>query len=157
MKSLNIWNLTELMWCLLSVSQTAVGIERPDYEVLLQDGDIEFRHYPAYLVAQTMVENTPDRDEAANIGFRRLFKYITGANKAKTEISMTSPVEQFAENTQGGQKIDMTAPVEQVESQGGWAVAFVLPKIFNWDSAPVPSDPTVKIMERPERIVATLR
>ena len=157
MKSLNIWSLTRLMWCLLAVSQTAVAIERPDYEVLLRDGDIEFRHYPAYLVAQTLVENTPDRDAAANIGFRRLFKYITGANKAKTEISMTSPVEQFAENTQGGQKIDMTAPVEQAESQGGWAVAFVLPKIFSWDSAPVPSDPTVKIMERPERIVATLR
>jgi hypothetical protein len=84
MKSLNIWNLTRLMWCLLAVSQTAVAIERPDYEVLLRDGDIEFRHYPAYLVAQTTVENTPDRDAAANIGFRRLFKYITGANKAKT-------------------------------------------------------------------------
>ena len=61
MKSLIISNLTGLIWCLLSVSQTAVAIERPDYEVLLRDGDIEFRHYPAYLVAQTTVENTPDR------------------------------------------------------------------------------------------------
>ncbi len=157
MKNLNIWNLTGLIWSLLAISQTAMAIERPDYEVLLRDGDVEFRHYSAYLVAQTMVENTPDRDEAANIGFRRLFKYISGANIAKTKISMTSPVEQFAENVQAGQKIDMTAPVEQVKSQEGWAVAFILPKIFNWDSAPVPSDPTVRIVERPERIVATLR
>lgn len=157
MKKLNIWNLTGLVWCTLAISQTAVAIERPDYEVLLRDGDVEFRHYPAYLVAQTTVENTSDRDEAANIGFRRLFNYITGANKAKTEISMTSPVEQFAENPQIGQKIDMTAPVEQMPSQEGWAVAFILPKIFNWDSAPVPSDPAVRIVERPARIVATLR
>lgn len=139
------------------MSQHALAIESPDYEVLLRDGDVEFRHYPAYLVAQTTVENSSDRDEAASIGFRRLFKYITGENTTETEISMTAPVEQFAENSQVGKKIDMTAPVEQVQSQEGWAVAFILPKIFNWDSAPVPSNPAVKIVERPARLVATLR
>lgn len=139
------------------MSQHALAIESPDYEVLLRDGDVEFRHYPAYLVAQTTVENSSDRDEAASIGFRRLFKYITGENTTETEISMTAPVEQFAGNSQVGKKIDMTAPVEQVQSQEGWAVAFILPKIFNWDSAPVPSNPAVKIVERPARLVATLR
>ena len=157
MKKLNTWELVGLFWSALAISQTALAIERPDYEVLLRDGDVEFRHYPAYLVAQTTVKDAADRDEAANIGFRRLFKYISGANKAKTEISMTSPVEQFAENSQVGRKIDMTAPVEQIPSKEGWAVAFILPKIFNWDSAPVPSDPTVRIVERPAKIVATLR
>lgn len=139
------------------MSQHALAIESPDYEVLLRDGDVEFRHYPAYLVAQTTVENSSDRDEAASIGFRRLFKYITGENTTETEISMTAPVEQFFGNSQVGKKIDMTAPVEQVQSQEGWAVAFILPKIFNWDSAPVPSNPAVKIVERPARLVATLR
>jgi hypothetical protein len=139
------------------MSQHALAIESPDYEVLLRDGDVEFRHYPAYLVAQTTVENSSDRDEAASIGFRRLFKYITGENTTETEISMTAPVEQFAGNSQVGKKIDMTAPVEQVQNQEGWAVAFILPKIFNWDSAPVPSNPAVKIVERPARLVATLR
>jgi len=97
MKKLNFWESVGLFWSALAISQTAMAIERPDYEVLLRDGDVEFRHYPAYLVAQTTVQDVADRDEAANIGFRRLFKYISGANKAKTEISMTSPVEQFAE------------------------------------------------------------
>ena len=149
--------MSGLVWSAVVMSQHALAIESPDYEVLLRDGDVEFRHYPAYLVAQTTVENSSDRDEAASIGFRRLFKYITGENTTETEISMTAPVEQFAGNSQVGKKIDMTAPVEQVQNQEGWAVAFILPKIFNWDSAPVPSNPAVKIVERPARLVATLR
>ena len=51
----------------------------------------------------------------------------------------------------------MTAPVVQAEGlQGGYAVAFVLPASMTLETAPVPTNPDVRIRAVPERVAAVV-
>jgi hypothetical protein len=126
-----------------------MAIEQPKYNVIEQDGDFQIRQYDPYLVAETLVEGA--FDTAGNEGFRRLFKYITGGNQAKTGISMTAPV------GLASQEIAMTAPVNQAAEAGGYRVSFVVPSQFTLDTVPRPLDPRVRIREVPSQLVAVLR
>lgn len=128
-----------------------MAIEQPTYRVVDRDGDIEIRQYDGYIVAETFVEGP--FDEAGNEGFNRLFRYITGSNQARTEISMTAPVGQTA----GGQKIAMTAPVAHVSEAAGHWISFVVPAEFTLDTAPQPTDPRVRLRAVPGQTVAALR
>ena len=133
----------------------AVGLEKPEYEVLYQDGKIEYRLYQPYIVAQTNVSVKDEYNGASNEGFRRLFKYITGANKTDIDIAMTAPVQMNMDNA--GEKIAMTAPVQQKSNGDFLQVAFMLPSEFNMDTAPAPTDERVFIREIPGRIMAVIR
>lgn len=53
--------------------------------------NVEVRQYASFLWASTNVSST-DLDGAENIGFDRLFDYISGANVDGVVIDMTSPV-----------------------------------------------------------------
>ncbi len=130
-----------------------MSIERPDYTVVFEDGAVEYRQYDPYIVAETVIENVEDYSDAGNEGFRRLFRYISGANLVQAKISMTAPVEQ----SQVSEKIAMTAPVERTASKQGWRVAFVLPGKYTMDTAPVPADSRVELRQVPGRLVAALR
>lgn len=130
-----------------------MALEQPEYEVLYKEGDIEYRQYQSYLVAETEVAGETDRNKAANEGFMRLFKYITGANTARANIDMTAPVQQ----AQLGENIAMTAPVQQAKSSGGWRIAFMLPGKFSLADAPVPEDARISVHEVPGRLVAVIR
>ena len=66
---------------------------------------------------------------------------------------MTAPVIQAAAPV----KIEMTAPVTQMASNGGYVVQFVLPKGITLASAPEPLDPRVQLLEVPGRRVAAIR
>lgn len=139
---------------LLFTGSPAVGLEQPGYTVILREGPIEFREYAAYRVAETIIEDTASYTAAGNEGFRRLFRYISGGNRSQEKIAMTAPVEQAVN---AGEKIAMTAPVEQAATGAGWRVAFVLPSQYSLDTAPVPTDPRVRLREVPARRVAVLQ
>lgn len=144
---------------LLLGGDIAMAIEEPDFEIIETADDIEYRRYQPFVIAQTIVD-TDERSEANNIGFRRLFKYITGANTGRQKIEMTAPVIQrdsaSAANATKGEKIAMTAPVQQSATSEGWKVAFVLPLHFTIDSAPIPSSADVKLHQVPSRTMAVL-
>lgn len=138
---------------LLVAGESAMSLEQPDYEVLHTDGDIEYRQYDSYLVSETIVENVGDYQAAGNEGFRRLFRYITGSNRSSAKIAMTKPVAQVPTS----EKIAMTVPVQQTGNSEGWRIAFMLPAEYTLDSAPVPTDPRVRVREVPGRLMAVLR
>lgn len=130
-----------------------MALEKPQYKVLYADGNIEYRQYQPYLVAETVVTDEIDRNDAANKGFMRLFKYITGANTAQTKIDMTAPVQQAKVSAE----IAMTAPVQQARSADGWRIAFMLPGKFSLTDAPVPDDESITVHEVPGRVMAVIR
>ena len=131
----------------------AQALEEPDYEVVAEYERIEYRKYAPYLVAETLMPKDQGRNKAMNAGFRRLFNYITGDNVSATKIEMTAPVEQQVVS----QKIDMTAPVQQQTTAEGWTVAFVVPKSFDIENVPQPTNEQVYIREVPEQLRAVLK
>ena len=154
-------------------------VKRVSYDVVDRVGSVEIRRYPTLVV----VETTAPQDEA----FRRLFRYISGANRADAEIPMTAPVvtegdalgEQSSESSGGrtpvtapvevSRKLPMTAPVEtdagrvppaergdDREGDAEIRMAFYLPESYDYESAPRPTDPSVRLVEVPERTLAVL-
>ena len=140
---------------LCCITLNTMALEKPDYEILYEDGNIEYRLYEPYLVAQTEVSMDDNYNSASNEGFRRLFKYITGSNTSEVDIAMTAPVQMSMDDS--GQKIDMTAPVQQIENKNFLQVAFMLPSKFDMKNAPIPTDDRVTIKQIPARIMAVIR
>ncbi|MDH3978028.1 MAG: heme-binding protein [Gammaproteobacteria bacterium] len=135
-----------------------MSLETPEYTVLYSDGQIEYRQYDAYLISETIIKPEDGYKSAGNEGFRRLFRYITGNNKAQSDIAMTAPVEyQPANEKFSSEKIEMTTPVQRELSDEGWRVSFMLPSKYTMETAPVPSDPRVQIREVPGQLMAVLR
>lgn len=78
--------------------------ETPDYDVLEKENGFELRKYRQfYIVAY---DNRKDRN--VNRGFRTLFKYISSENEDNEKISMTVPVIQ--EETEENRKMAFVAP-----------------------------------------------
>ena len=107
-----------------------MAIEKPDYEVLMTEGDIEFRRYAPYLIAEVTVTGAkPDRK-----GFSILAGYIFGNNVAEEKMNMTAPVE-----TRGSD------------------YAFVMERKYSLDTLPEPNDDRIRLLQRPGRVVAVRR
>ena len=107
-----------------------MALEEPTYEVLLTVGDVEFRRYDPYMLAEVTV----DGDSQDSRAFRILAGYIFGDN-AKSE------------------KMNMTAPVETRGSD----YAFVMERKYSFNTLPLPNDERIRIIEREGRVVAALR
>lgn len=127
-----------------------MAIETPSYAVEAKQGPIEIRAYAPLLAAEVRVSG--ERRAAINRGFRVLADYIFGANTAAAKVAMTAPVTQSA-----AQKIDMTAPVTQTEAGGGWVVRFIMPAEYTLQTIPRPNDPSVALVEEPQRRFAAIR
>ena len=88
---------TILVMALLFGTQ-AMAYEEPTYEIVFVTDGYEVRRYQDRLAAQV------SGSSATNSAFRKLFKYISGANTASEKVAMTVPVAQSV-------SIEMTVPV----------------------------------------------
>lgn len=109
------------------------------YEVTGTAGEAELRHYPQVVLA-TVQDNGDDS------GFRHLYAFITGSNRARDTISMTTPVITSS-------SIAMTAPV--ISTPG--TMSFVMPADMTPEQVPEPTDDRVRIETVPARDVAVIR
>ncbi|ADJ14757.1 SOUL family heme-binding protein [Halalkalicoccus jeotgali] len=121
----------------------ARAAERVPYEVLDRFDGVELRRYPPTIAVET---TAPDE----RVAFGRLFEYISGANERREEIAMTAPVR--TDRTEGVE-IPMTAPVRttDVPADGSVRMAFYLPSEYDPEDAPLPTDPSVRLVVDPER------
>ena len=127
------------------------GTEEPAYTVVREIDGVEIRRYGPRIAAETSVAT--DEEAARNEGFRRLARYIFGANSGKDKIAMTAPVAQ-----QQSEKIAMTAPVAtQRGSADDWVIRFFMPSKYTMDTLPSPKDDRVRLVEVPGETVAVLR
>lgn len=130
---------------------TAMATEEAPYRIVKTDDIFELREYAPQILAETLVDG--DLEGAGNKAFKRLFRYISGANRSREKIAMTAPVAQ----EQKGEKISMTAPVSQQRVQEKWAVSFMMPASYTLETLPVPDDPSVTLRQVPARRVASVR
>ena len=115
-----------------------MALERPNFEGIQKVDDVEIRDYAPYQVASCDVSDIEDLRQASSYGFQYLFNYISGQNEP-------------------GQKIAMTAPVQQVKSDKGWKVSFVVPSEFKPESIPVPLHSSIKLRKVVAGTFAALR
>lgn len=112
-------------------------VETIKYEIIRKIGKVEIRRYPKIVIAKV--------EDSETDAFNLLYQFITGENKQKAKVKMTTPVV--------SQQIAMTSPVF---SETG-TMAFVMPEEFTLETTPEPLDNRVKIAEIPARLVAALR
>ncbi len=129
--------------------------EEAHYNVVDDQGEFQLREYAGLVVVETTVK--AEFDEAGSQAFKRLFGYISGNNEGSREIAMTAPVMVSDDKPVEGESIDMMAPVIVNQNADGWRYAFVLPASYSLDSAPLPTNPDVKLLEIKPKRVATLR
>jgi hypothetical protein len=124
--------------------------DEPDYEIVPHARGVEIRAYPSRVEAHTQVD-APRFEIALEYGFRRLFAYLQGANRAHEALRMTTPV------TSRGEKLAMTAPLIASDHEGSYTLAFVMPPGRDLASLPAPTDHEVRLRDVPARQVAVLR
>lgn len=134
--------------------------ERVPYETVGRFDGVEVRHYPQTVLVET---TAPDSSAA----FRRLFRYISGANEGDQELAMTAPVTTRGETVtmtapvriarRSGESVSMTAPVRSRRDADGVTMAFHLPSECTPSTAPTPTNPDVDLVVEPPRTVAVRR
>ncbi len=110
-------------------------VETIKYEIIQEIDKVEIRRYPKIVVAKV--------GDPSN-GFNLLYRFITGENRQRAKVKMTTPVV--------SQQIQMTSPV--LSEMG--MMAFVMPAEYNIETTPEPTDERVKIVEIPARLIAAL-
>lgn len=109
-----------------------MAIERPTYQVIVNEDPFELRSYANLIVA---IAN--ESDLSGNSGFGEVFDYIQGNNAQRKKIAMTVPVINELDSTK------MTT-------------AFVMPKSYGLDDLPKPARNNLKLKEVPQRTVAVV-
>jgi len=131
------------------------GTEEPRYTVEQQIPGVEIRRYGPRIAAETAV--AAGEEAARNEGFRRLARYIFGANHTAAKIVMTAPVAQEPGSVRG-QQVAMTAPVSQrAGADGEWVIRFFMPAGRTMESLPEPDDDAIRLVTVPAETVAVRR
>ncbi len=137
MKKLLLILVSALVLFLITMSFMRSSIETPEYEVLrILTRKVEIRRYPELIFAQTRLDSN-SYSENSSLGFRRVAGYIFGGNEQGAKIAMTTPV-----------VMEMGSQTE---------MAFVMPKQYDMDALPDPSNPNVTIAKKNARTLAVLR
>jgi len=150
-KSVVVLGFPLLVFGVFFSGSEVMAIEEAKYEILEKERDFELRQYEDHIVAETIVEG--EFDQVGNEGFRRLYGYITGSNRTKQSIPMTTPVSQEASS----EKIPMTAPVNQERGGSKWRITFLMPPTYSMEALPEPLDSRVELKQDPGRLIAALR
>ena len=130
------------------------NVEQPDYQVVVQDGDFELRDYPPLVVAE--VSDSGSRQQSLSSGFGPLARYIFAKERGGERIAMTAPVQQRA--LAADEKIAMTAPVTQTPADNGdWTVQFIMPSEYQLEDLPDPGNAKVRLEQVPARRLAAVR
>lgn len=123
---------------IVEAAGTVVGyrhsIEEPAHTTEKLTRDVEIRHYGDRIAAQTTV--VADEESARNVGFRRLARYIFGANNDREKVAMTAPVAQ------------------ESRSKGEWVIRFFMPSEKTMDTLPSPDDGDVEMVTVPPETFA---
>lgn len=135
---------------LLGFSLNVLAVEEAEYTVVEREGRFEIRDYAPQILAETIVD--AGIEDAGNLAFRKLFRYISGDNRSNTNIAMTAPVSQETSS-----KIPMTSPVSQEATGAQWAVSFMMPADAAMEFLPTPNDPAVALRAVPARRVVAIR
>ena len=150
--------LTEIVDAITPMAQAAgmiVGIrhgtEEPAFELKSKVDVVEIRCYGPRIAAETVI--SADEESARTEGFRRLARYIFGANSTRSKIAMTAPVA-----AQRGEAIAMTAPVAaQRTASGDWVIRFFMPSKYTLETLPTPDSADVRLVSVPAESMAVLR
>ena len=116
---------------ILFTHSQAMAYEEPSFNIVHQTEVYEIRHYFDRIAVQANYTNQ-------NSSFRNLFNYISGANIDTKKIKMTTPVTQSKENSE-------------------MVMQFFLPSKFTKKTAPVPTDPRVKLITIEEGYFAVIK
>jgi len=108
-----------------------MAYEESPFNIVHHTDVYEIRHYFDRLAIQATYTNQ-------NSSFRNLFNYISGANI-------------------DSEKIKMTTPVTQSEESSEMVMQFYLPSKFTKKTAPVPTDPRVKLITIEESNYAVIK
>jgi hypothetical protein len=111
--------------------------EQPPYKILMRNGPLELRAYAAQTLAQVTIDASFERYRKA--AFMKLARYIFGDNADCTTVAMTSPV------------------LQEDAGESAWRMSFILPHHYTAATAPKPSDPDVRVISQPPRVVLVMR
>ncbi len=114
-----------------------LGVEEPPHTARSLVPGVQIRHYGPRIAAETRIR--ANEEAARSAGFRRLARYIFGANQQREAIAMTMPVGQ------------------QGSEQQSWVIRFYLPTGSTLQSLPTPDDEHVALVELAPETVAVLR
>ncbi|KAB5530694.1 hypothetical protein PHYPO_G00132330 [Pangasianodon hypophthalmus] len=106
------------------------------FDLICKGEEYEVRHYEAAKWVATEAESI-FKEMAIVRAFRKLFKYITGANEAGAKIDMTAPV--------------LTKVKEEIPwmEKSVYVLSFLLPSAYQ-NHAPQPNDSSVYLMDMPD-------
>ncbi len=139
---------------IIAGASSMLSIEKQKFTVIKKQGQFQIRTYQPYLIVETIVDS--DFEQAGNIAFKRLFKYISGDNISKEKIEMTAPVNQEPQEITS-QKIAMTAPVNQQRIGEQWAVGFVMPTKYTLQTLPQPTNQELTVKQVPTQKMASIK
>eukprot|EP00301_Raphidiophrys_heterophryoidea_P016622 c26230_g1_i1.p1 GENE.c26230_g1_i1~~c26230_g1_i1.p1 ORF type:complete len:232 (-),score=42.91 c26230_g1_i1:507-1100(-) len=131
-----------------------VAQEIPKYELIEHRSGYEIRQYPPRVVVCTQSDQTAEGESAA---FRRLANYIGVFSTPRNLAVRTNQDDASAGSAIGSQSIAMTAPVMSTYAQSSQTMSFFLPSQYRtMESAPHPTDPSVKLQIIPAQRIAVL-